>query len=266
MLIYDANFKLLGMSERALNLLGYPSFNAFYSNHSDISELFVDKDDFYIYGKRVSFQEYMLKSKKPLLALLKNSKNLEIEIKFEINNLFFSDENNGYVIFLNSPSVKSQNVQDDFIPKSSVKRSNLLSVDNIFKKTYDLELQNIKNIKLNDLEENTLINDEWLKNTSDNLSLNLGKFINNLKNLINKAYEKEEILYEAIVLGDLNESVKNLSEIKKLAYSYNIKPLTKAIYRLENSQIDEISKNFRQYKDVIEKIDKTITKRNEIWS
>ncbi|STA63201.1 Uncharacterised protein [Campylobacter ureolyticus] len=66
----------------------------------------------------------------------------------------------------------------------------MLSVDNIFKKTYDLELQNIKNIKLNDLEENTLINDEWLKNTSDNLSLNLGKFINNLKNLINKAYEK----------------------------------------------------------------------------
>ena len=83
---------------------------------------------------------------------------------------------------------------------------------------------------------------------------------------INTEEIKEEILYEAIVLGDLNESVKNLSEIKKLAYSYNIKPLTKAIYRLENSQIDEISKNFRQYKDVIEKIDKTITKRNEIWS
>ena len=83
MLIYDANFKLLGMSEHALNLLGYPSFNAFYSNHSDISELFVDKEDFYIYGKRVSFQEYMLKSKKPLLVLLKNSKNLEIEIKFD---------------------------------------------------------------------------------------------------------------------------------------------------------------------------------------
>lgn len=264
MLIYDANFKLLGMSEHALKLLGYPSFNAFYSNHSDISELFVDKEGFYIYGQNVSFQEYMFKSQKPLLILLKNSKNLEIEIKFEINNLFFSDENNGYVIFLNSPSIKSQAEQDDFLPKNSVKRSNLLSVDNIFKKTYDLELKNIKKTKLNDLEESSSINDEWLKKASDNLSLNLEKFTNNLKNLVNEAYKKEEILYEAIVLGDLNESVKNLSEIKKLAYSYNIKPLTKAIYRLENSQIDEISKNFRQYKDVIEKIDKTITKRNDI--
>lgn len=264
MLLYNANFKLLGMSEDALNLLGYPSFNAFYSNYSDISELFIDGDDFYIDGKKVSYVEYLTKNKKSLLVSLKNSKNLEIEVKLELNDFFFLSGDNAYVVFLNSPNVKNQIIKDSIWAKNMVKRSNLLPVDNIFKKTYDFELKNIKKMRLGDLKSSSKIDDEWLNNTADSLSLSLKDLIDNLKTLVNKAYEKEEILYEAIVLGDANQSVKNLSEIKNLAYSFGVKPLTKAIYKLENSKIDEISANFREYKDIITQLDKTIIKRNDI--
>lgn len=250
MLLYSSNFELLGMSKGALNLVGYPSFGSFCSSYSGISDLFVNKkgdDSFYI--------ESMINSEEPLNVELKDRDNKVIKTE-----IYAEKIENYYVVFLSTDSKKEpfKSLQTATLDK---KYSSSFLISNIFRQSFSSEVKRLEKDSFKDNANKDSVNMEWFLYTINKLGVDEDSFLAMLDELVKYSDKNSEILHESLVFSDKSSYSKILDKIKDTSSSLGIKPLTKSIYKLENSQISEISANFREYQGIITEIKKIIDKR-----
>lgn len=256
MLLYNKDFVLVGMSASALKLLGFPSLNSFHSLYNDISELFIDEDGNHIHSD-TSYLETIIQTKKPIKAFIDSPNDKIIEVEISLDD-FYSKDENMYIASVNhigsSASIKRKSLLDT----DKTGRENSLPISNIFEKTFKTETKSIKETKA-DKDE---ISVQWLEYTAKKLSLSVEDFTQQLKQLSEQMSQKDELLFESLIIGDKKRVSQIISNIRSKAYSLDIKPLIKVIYRLENSENNEVSANFREYKDIITKINKLTERKN----
>ncbi|NLK66323.1 MAG: hypothetical protein GX282_02490 [Campylobacteraceae bacterium] len=254
MLFYDKNFVLVGMSGSVLKLLGYPSFHSFKSLHNDISELFLDENGNHLH-KDIHFVKFMLsKQKNSIKTFISSVDNKTLEIELTLDTCYCNNEEL-YVVHVNTLKSIVQNRKSLSLENIQNARENSLLISNVFEQAYSNEMQSIN--KTSDEE----LGSEWLNYNAKKLSMSKDGFAEELKQLANEAIQKDEILFEALILGDKNQIKTILAKIRSKAYFLDIKPLIKILYRLENSENSEISVNFREYKDIITKINKLVERK-----
>ena len=84
MILYDKNYKLIGISRAVLGFLGYNDLDEFKSIHEDFSELFVEKKGYIYNFKNFPWIEYVLYGggvNKRAIISLKNSQEVETELR-----------------------------------------------------------------------------------------------------------------------------------------------------------------------------------------
>lgn len=251
MLLYSSNFELLGMSKSVLDLVGYPSFGSFCSSYSDISDLFINKK-----GDETFYIESMLNSKKPLNVELKDRDNKVIKAQMYVEKI-----ENYYVVFL-SPSYKKEFSKTLQTLTLDRKYSNSFLISNIFRQSFSSEVKRLEEERFHNNANKDSVDMEWFLYTINKLGVKENSFLQMLDELVKYTDENSEFLHESLVFGDKSSYSNILDKIKDTSKSLGIKPLARSVYKLENSQISEISANFREYQGIITEIKKIIDKRN----
>ncbi|CZE47951.1 hypothetical protein [Campylobacter geochelonis] len=264
MILYDSNFKLLGISQSTLLLLGYSGFGSFLSRHSDISELFLSENGFFVQTDE-HFIETIIKNQKAITTLIKTADNKAVEAIIHVDIFFQADiYENQYLVTLEVKNHQNltKNKSVNSVAPYQKRESKLSTLPNIFEKEYKNSLEDIKNQKMKNMASGSQLNKEWLAYSAKKLDLDVELFNDLLVNLLVQANEQEEMLYESLLVGDKTQSSLILTTLRDSASTLNIRPLTRAIYNLENSDNNDISDKFREYKDIIMQINKITTKRD----
>lgn len=95
MVLYDKNFKPIGISQDILNFLGYEDMDDFKTYATDIADLFVQKSGYIYKFENFSWIKYILHSGAPnKSALIKLKHGKEREIQLSIKELFLFEEGN----------------------------------------------------------------------------------------------------------------------------------------------------------------------------
>jgi len=295
MILYDSNFKLLGASKATLELLGYPSFGTFTSKHSDISELFVQKDGFLKLTENHFITDILKEKYKFKDALIKTSYGTLVEVIVSVSEFYLGES--GYEVDI----VKKTMIQGDKKTHFEFKIQNLMeeenkksNLPNVFVSEYKREIRN-NNLKmskviadLDRLREEELqreiakrdaeiqklnaeiketeekIDEKWLESVARRLEIEVEELKGFLRNLVQGAKNEEENLHEAILLDDKERVREIASFLLDPIDTLGVKPLKNALESLENSTSETASENFRKYKSVLEDIDKIAVKRNEL--
>lgn len=93
LVLYDKNFKPIGISQDILNFLGYEDIDDFKTYATDIADLFVQKSGYIYKFENFSWIKYILHSGAPnKSALIKLKHGQEQEIQLSIKELFLFDE------------------------------------------------------------------------------------------------------------------------------------------------------------------------------
>lgn len=253
MLLYNSDFKLLGMSWSALNLVGYHSFGSFCASNSDISDLFLtqnEQDSHYI--------ESLLKSDKPLNVDIKDKDGKAIKTDIYLEKI---NDSEYYLVFL-SASGEKESINKWKTNIFDKKYSSSFLVSNIFRQSFNAETERLEKEKFHNNINKDSVDMEWFLFTLKELGIDESGFLNMLDELVKYSDENSEILHESLIFGDKKTYSPIFAKIKDTSSTLDIKPLLKCIYKLENSQISEISVNFREYQGIITEIKKIINKRN----
>lgn len=255
MLLYDENFKLIGITEDSLNLLGFSNFKAFTSDFSDINELFMNKSGF-ISPNKDDFKNFLKDSdinRKNAILEDKNSHFIEICLK---KNNFFSTENLKYIV------LDLQNVKSDIDSKKNVSL-NKNNTPNVFDLEYKktIEMLNSCNSQNNATKseicdnKNFDIDDNWFYDTLKKLEIGSDDFRFFLKEFLKGQVDLEEKLQEALLLNDKNAIKSIISTLRDPATNLNLKPVLFYLDKFEKSKANEISGLFRDYKNMLKKIE-----------
>lgn len=253
MLLYSSNFELLGMSKRILNLIGYPSFGSFIASNNDISDLFTESSK--SYRDDVHYIKTILGNGKPLDVSLRDGKDNIIKLEIRAQELNGDD---WYYLVAIQPEDKKESPA---FQKPQLVESKNKSLNNVFLKSYISEIQKIEKDKFQRNTQKESVDMEWFLYTLKELDIDQGSFIFALENFIEYSNTHSELLQEALVVGDVSTYSPILAKLKDSSDSLKISPVTRILYRFENSEILENSANFREYQDIILKLEKLIKKR-----
>ncbi|PSM51967.1 hypothetical protein CBLAS_0498 [Campylobacter blaseri] len=84
MILYDSNYKLVGISKKLLNSFGFFDFGSFQAQHDDITSFFIEAD--FDLGSYNHFIDYMLKNKKKYIyVVFKTDKQKKLNLKFSMD-------------------------------------------------------------------------------------------------------------------------------------------------------------------------------------
>ena len=158
MILYDQNFKFIGMSAETLAFLGYEDLDDFSSMHSDFADLFIKREGYIHKFENFSWIHYILYSgaanKKALIAK-KNGGELSVEIT--IKEIFLNKLYDGLEKIY---SVKLINENFTTISKSDVS-------DQRSAKKEHFSLQNLtKELNISHSEENTKQKEKEIKKST----------------------------------------------------------------------------------------------------
>ncbi|MCI6988556.1 MAG: hypothetical protein MR902_03175 [Campylobacter sp.] len=268
MVLYNSNYKLVGMSKDILLMFGFISFGGFYANHDDISEFFI-KEDGYFYPKGESFLPELLKQKSVRdTKVLLNTPNSQSEAYIFASEIFGINQNEKMyevdIIKISNVNVAIKSkVTNRLNDTNEYKNEFDMEIPSIFKQEYKKELEYMQKQNSNN-EQNIKdgkMSVEWFENTAKNLELSKNSFSKFLTVFVSGAKEKEEALYESLLSGNKEISSSILDYIKDPASVLDLRQVIGILYELENSPVSEIASKFREYQNIINQLEKIATQR-----
>ncbi|MSN95794.1 hypothetical protein F1B92_01045 [Campylobacter sp. FMV-PI01] len=261
MVIYNSNFKLIGMSNSILNLIGYPSFDSFCSKYNDIYDLFLNDQCF---ADCKHYTQYLLQSQKTTMINIKTFQNTIVKCIVFVDILHKNDScDEFYMVCFLPQNIKNEKILSNVLLLNQNYKNNNKFIPNnlnIFVKEYEREiLANQEREKENELN----LKKSWLDINLQRLELDESNFILLLEEFINKTVKTEEFLHEMLLLGEKENYINLLINLKDSAQSLGIKSIVKILHKLENLKKDEISATFREYHYIITQMRKNIMKRKD---
>lgn len=276
MILYDSDFKLLGISKVTLELIGCPSLGVFFAKHNDIDEFFIQRDKYLKLSENHFIADFIRYKMNYKDALILSEDGKEQEVIVCLDTFYMKDviapyyvvklikkdsihtANSRFAYYLNElNTLAEENSKKSKLPNAFLTEYKRES-DKYITKTDREKLENAK------LVVNFDINEKWLDGVSKRLDIDTDELKEMLVNFINEAKDKEEELYEAVLLRDKVRSQEIIAFLLDPVNTLGIRPLKEALEKLENSSSDEVSENFRTYQNILENISKIVMKGNKL--
>ncbi len=164
MILYDQNFKFLGMSAETLNFLGYENMEDFSAMHSDFATLFVKKEGYIYNFENFSWIHYVLYSgtaNKKAFVSKKNEQVVPVDVS--IKEIFLNQDFNGVtklygIKLLHENFSELSNHQDNTAnttPQNNISLQNLAGIN---PKEYQEATQSIQSPETNSQEKEFKLN------------------------------------------------------------------------------------------------------------
>ncbi|MGG7048764.1 MULTISPECIES: hypothetical protein [unclassified Campylobacter] len=217
MIIYDENFNILGMGEKALDFLEFSSLTEFLENHKDVGEFVVGYDN----------KQSIIKH---ILTLSSHSKKVHIRsrsgkllvIILKVNEISHKQANKLYELDLRL----EDRIFDDEISTKDGATLSILRLPMIFS-----ESKNKQNLK----QKNIAINLEWLEQANLKLVLTRDEFLQYLKIFVQSANKIDIMLQNLITIHNYSTVRKIVAKLKEPAQNLHITPLIEIYNALLNA-------------------------------
>ena len=194
MILYDSDFKLLGISKVTLELIGCPSLGAFFAKHNDINEFFIQKDKYLKLSENhfiADFIRYKMNFKD---VLIRSEDGKEHEVVVCLDTLYMGDiiAPHYVVQLIKKDSVRGIDNRFAFhinelnaFSEENVRKSRL---PNAFLTEYKRESDRYNMTKANKEKQisDNKIDEKWLEGVSSKLDIDVDELKGMLKNFINK--------------------------------------------------------------------------------
>lgn len=244
------------MSRGALELFGFNDINSFVQADGQISSFLLD-ENFQPFASDLHLLQQITTSKMhPKLAFVK-AQNKELRKICIFVDDFFSGKVGELAYEVNVIEISANASIDDekcnrFMQNGLENKNETLKNEVIFSNL--LEVCD----KRNDDLLNVKIDNNWFLSNIRSLDISFDEFKEFLKAFLQIAREKEEILQEALLLGDDDTLKSVISILKDPAHSLNLEPVLASLNKLENSNRNSASDNFREFQNVLDEISKFI--------
>lgn len=262
MVLYDSNYKIIGVSKSVLDILDFDSPKDFYLNFVDVDDLFLDKKDKYFVD--VILNDPTNTPNGITIKLINGSlANIHINtVPFCLRN----SEENIYQISI-TPAVVRDGI-DDYSLMNSFQTQHSINSKKPELRVPNLSVGYTKNIvKLEQepsieekIPETSIVlgpNKQWFDEISSHLDMSEDDLKIILSELVIDLRQSGELFYESILLGNIANSTEILERLRDSAMTLNLSSLTEILDKFSNPKY-ETSQTYKEYNDFIGQIERLI--------
>ncbi|OPA78868.1 hypothetical protein BFG04_02240 [Campylobacter pinnipediorum subsp. pinnipediorum] len=248
MIIYNKDYKIIGIDKKTLGILEYHDLEDFLSQYKDIDEI---------------IQNYPKNINKPFIQNIIENSNTKTKFNiktksgktaiaiFKIDEFFTKGTDSFYGLELVIENVISQD-------KNNTK-DNISHIPEVRLPI----LKNTKNKETSKFHRNISIDEAWLEKNRNFLNLEKDEFISYMNIFIRDTKRHELAIKNAIITHNIQEIKKITKKIKETAIILHITPLVKIFTEIQNSNNSELNTLILNVKENIDELQNVLSKYQE---
>ncbi|MDL0089061.1 hypothetical protein [Campylobacter gastrosuis] len=244
MIVYNDQFKLIGMGKKALEILGYESLDDFLSLHNDLDDIIqgTKKDE------KVKFLQTILSSTNNLKKLFLKTKTGHVATAIaKAHPIYLEGFKKMYELELIHENTS--------FSEDEAKNPNENSIE--------LRLPLLLSTQKKEIAQTykpTFIDEKWLETTRNFLHLEKDEFVGYLKLYIQNVRKNDIAIQSAMMAYNTLGIKKLISKLKEPAMNLHITPLVKIYTDIQNSDSNDLSELILNAKDFIDELDLLLRK------
>ncbi|WP_169763407.1 hypothetical protein [Campylobacter mucosalis] len=244
MIIYNENFKILGMGQKALELFNFASVSEFLSTHKNISELIIGHEN---QSDKELIEKILLSQNKRKKLHLRDKDDKILSVVIYVNTFSKVDDINLYEVDIDVQNEELEQNQDN-------KEHTRLRLPVV------ISSNQISDIIHKQSKKKIEITDEWLDQTAGLLNLSKKEFIEYLDIITQSAKRLDIPLQNAIITQDTNNIKKLLLRLKEPCMNFRITPLVRAINEILQTETINYHELISTIKECINSLEALIQK------